>query len=787
MHHRARLLTFALATALVVPVGCSDDADDATATTAGTSSGTGAGTSSGTSSGTPGGTPTGAEPFDEEGWHPSSDRDPYYFLQPDDLFRVHPTHPRLYFRSEDIDWMIARGAGPLGDQWSNLEWMASSMAEEDPAGATATDDVKGWYGAKGRAVTLLALLQQNDTYRDWSVAWAKALGDLPVPSDDTPLRARLQRMAVVYDWLYDRMSDADRTEIREGMIPYLEALRDWGYIEDPGYIGGHERWGYAAFAMALIALYDEYPDAPQLVEQCREHIARGFFPTQAWIAEDGGYHMGWAYTASYTDFDLPYLVWTVGTNDVVLDDWLAETGDWYLYGVRGDDHFAQAGDAFSIGLGLGATNSIYAAGIGDRGTARWYVENKIQPTSESFLQLLVFDPDVEATPPDGLPKGRLFQHAGLVVARDEWGAGTTHFAFKSGAFFSINHHHRDENTFTLHYQAPLAIDSGHYDSYGTEHWRNYYTRTVAHNGIVVFDPTQTMTLYGNDVSNDGGQLFRQEPRRLAEIQPGGHASLDGIRQFEDRDEFTYGFGDATKAYDAERVSLAQREVVYLREISRAHPAVVVFDRVTSTSASLQKRFLLHTVEQPTVQGRLMVAEHAGGRLTSATVFPPTAQLTLVGGAGSQYLVDGVNYPLDPNGNEGDAASKGIFPGAWRLEVNPGQSATEDYFLHVLFVDDVGAAAVAAGDARLIDETDALGVQVADWAVVFPRSSSGMTGVSYALPAGGTAKHLVAGLPLNQTVEFSVNGTSQGTVQVGSGGCALLELSASAGDTVTIHQ
>ena len=660
------------------------------------------------------------------------------------------------------------------------------MAEEDPTGATATDNVKGWYGRKGRAIALLALLQDDDAYRDWAVAWAKALGDMPVPSEDTPLRARLQRMAVVYDWLYDRMSDADRTEIREGMIPYLEALRDWGYIQDPGYIGGHERWGYAVFAMALIALYDDYPGAAPLIEQCRDHIARGFYPAQAWIAEDGGYHMGWAYTSGYTEFDLPYLVWTVGTNDVVLDDWIAQTGDWYLYGMRGDDKFPQAADSFSISLSLGAKSSIYAAGIGDRGTSRWYLENKIEPTSESFLQLLVFDPDVAATSPESLPQGRLFQNAGLIVARDEWGAGTTHFAFKSGAFYSANHHSRDENTFTLHYQTPLAIDSGHYDSYGSDHWDNYYTRTIAHNGIVVFDPSQTMTLHGDEVSNDGGQVFRDEPRQLEDLQPGGHASLDGIRQYQDSDQFTYGFGDATKAYDTSRVSLAQREVVYLRDIARPHPAVVVFDRVTSTSASFQKRFLLHTVEQPTIQGALMVAEHGGGRLTSATVYPADAQLALVGGAGSEFLVDGTNYPFDPQGGEGDPADKGIFPGSWRLEVSPGQAATEDFFLHVLFVDDVGAAAVTASDTARIADADAIGVQVADWTVVFPRSSSGASSLDYVVSTGGTTKHLVAGLPAGQSVAFSVNGSSQGTVQVGTGGCAVQELTVSAGDTVAIQ-
>ena len=765
-----------MATCLAVGslAGCGDDGDGV--------SGSG-GSAGGGAAGGGGAGGTGPGP---EGWYPSKGETPHFFLQPDESFHVHPTHPRLYFRQADIPWLVERAAGPLSDQWNELTWMASSMAEEDPTGSTATDNVKGWYGRKGRAVALLALLNDDAAYLDWAVRWVKALAALEIPEDDTPLRARLQRMATVYDWLHDRMSSADRAEIRAGLIAYLETLRDWGYIQDPRYIGGHERWGYAAFAMGLIALHGEYDDADDLLQQCRGHIAQGFYPAQAWIAEDGGYHMGWAYSSSYTNFDRPYWVWTVGTNDVLLDDWIAETGDWYLYGMRGDDAFPQAGDAFSVGLSSGSANSIYAAGIGKRGRARWFVEEKLEESSNAFFQLLMWDPSVDPVAPTQLPTGRLFQNAGLVVARDGWDGGATHFTFKSGAFFSINHHHRDENTFTLHYQTPLAIDSGYYDQYGTTHWRNYFTRTIAHNGIVVFDPSQTMTLYGNEVSNDGGQLFHTEPRALEDIEPGGHASLDGILRYEDRDELTYAWGDATKAYDPARVTLAQREVAFLRATNRAHPVTVVFDRVTSSSADLEKRFLLHTVEQPTTTGLLMVAEHGGGRLTSLTLYPTDAQLSLVGGPGHEFWVDGQNYPLDPNGNEGDATAKGIFPGAWRLEVTPGQPSTEDHFLHVLFVDDVGAGPVASDEAVLLEQTGSLGLQVAGWVVVFPRSPGGATALSYQLQIGGAHQHLVVGLTPGQTVSYSVGGNSQGDVVVGDGGCAVFELTADAGQTVVVQ-
>ena len=152
-----------------------------------------------------------------------------------------------------------------------------------------------------------------------------------------------------------------------------------------------------------------------------------------------------------------------------------------------------------------------------------------------------------------------------------------------------------KNTFTIHYKSPLAIDSGMYDEgcenggYGSTHWCNYFTRTIAHNGIIVFDPEQEYKVYGRSVSNDGGQPYREEePTKLTDILPGGHAHLDGITLCRETDEYTYAVGDATKAYDRERVSLAQREIIYLRRNTTSRPVIVVFDRVESTRKDFLK-------------------------------------------------------------------------------------------------------------------------------------------------------------------------------------------------------
>ena len=53
-------------------------------------------------------------------------------------------------------------------------------------------------------------------------------------------------------------------------------------------------------------------------------------------------------------------------------------------------------------------------------------------------------------------------------------------------------------SFTLSYRGRLAIDSGSYEKgsgYGSVHWHNYFTRTLAHNSITVFDPGESFVFH----------------------------------------------------------------------------------------------------------------------------------------------------------------------------------------------------------------------------------------------------------------------------------------------------
>ena len=120
----------------------------------------------------------------------------------------------------------------------------------------------------------------------------------PDEGPDDNYRGRLMSLAIVYDWLYPWLDEGQKTRLRDSIIAHIE--RNWYFAERPNFIGGHSRWGNFALAAGLLAVITERPDLQPRLRRVRENWLQGYHPAQGWIAVDGGYHMGWAYGASYT-------------------------------------------------------------------------------------------------------------------------------------------------------------------------------------------------------------------------------------------------------------------------------------------------------------------------------------------------------------------------------------------------------------------------------------------------------------------------------------------------------
>lgn len=302
--------------------------------------------------------------------------------------------------------------------------------------------------------------------------------------------------------------------------------------------------------------------------------------------------------------------------------------------------------------------------------------------AEARLVDLLWDEEPEpaagAKPGDlgELPLAHLASGIGRLYARGDWSDDATWLRFECGDYFS-GHQHFDVGHLEIFRREPLATESGEYHDYLSNHSVNWLLRTVAHNCVLVHDPDEVWTRLRDGgkhrYANDGGQAKRWEHTvdTLEEWQAARERFERGdVIAYQDHPGLLYVAGDCTPAYSPEKLALWVRQVVFLRPHT-----IVVLDRVVSRRPDQAKAWLLHSREEPVVDGATATITHGEGRLVVRTLLPENARLATVEG----YTYGGETF--DPPKNAQTPVAN-----RWRLEVRPARPAAEDAFLHVLFTD-----------------------------------------------------------------------------------------------------
>jgi len=269
--------------------------------------------------------------------------------------------------------------------------------------------------------------------------------------------------------------------------------------------------------------------------------------------------------------------------------------------------------------------------------------------------------------------------------------------------------------FLIYKHEELAGDGGHYDSFGSSHDVNYHLRTIAHNTILVDDPSETWPAIraGSVSGNDGGQ------HHLWPHHNGAVTDADAWRKdeklydiadilaFEDRGDYLYVAGDCTRAYNPKKLEYFTRQIVLLRP-----GTFVIFDRVCSKEPQFKKTWLLQAMKTPTRAGEDLIITNGKGRLFIQTLLPRNAEVDLVEGS-QLYRYDGKSY--NPNRNTGPAPQ-------CRIEMSPSRQSSVDYFLHVLTATDADAARRERARANVDD--DQITVSIGDTNVTFLTAEVG---------------------------------------------------------------
>jgi len=165
-------------------------------------------------------------------------------------------------------------------------------------------------------------------------------------------------------------------------------------------------------------------------------------------------------------------------------------------------------------------------------------------------------------------------------------------------------------------------------------------------------------------------------------------NIADILAFEDRGAYMYVAGDCTRAYSPDKLACFTRQIVFLRP-----GTFVIFDRVISKKPNFKKTWLLQAMKVPSKTGQNLVITNGKGRLFVQTLLPSNPEMRLVEGS-DLYSYGGKTYP--PQADTGPAPQ-------CRIEISPGESRNDDYFLNVLTATNAGTSSVEQATLELTDQ------------------------------------------------------------------------------------
>lgn len=599
--------------------------------------------------------------------------------------------------------------------------------------------------------------------------------------------------ALVYDWCYDVMDYSQREFVIRKLKEFVaDTEAGWPPMRR-NMLSSHPQEGlvYLYDAIVGIAVYDEDPQwydttMSVIYEMMRDirifgsksgydHSIGSYFEArnEASLYLDKMLHVTGGLEEGETIFgdNYPNEFWHLIYRGLPNGTWFKDGDDYKWSNYNGYDKLTGVGILPSY---IGAQyNNPYLMAEGVL-TYQWN-DSKL-----SVMDVLMFDSDAESKYMCELPLTHMSTYPmTTMMARTGWNQGIN--SPDAAVFMDMHdtgmdgHEHGDVGSFQLWYKGMLALDSGLYEY--SDHYYHYQSRSIAHNVLLVDngndDFYQTNTKSATNATNDGGQKnidivsrnsYNTYMSHLNQIDENGNITKYGelslayekahyIGPNAQTPAFSYLSSDISGAYNYQTARTGEsapekkvadsgyeRSMVFINLYDDEFPAAfVVYDNVTSLDASYKKTWLLHSELEPTVSGSettiVRTENGQNGKLVNKTMYPKADNVNfeIIGGEGKEYWVGGKNweYNVDNSSICDDA-------GAYRVEISPKVSSTDDIFLNAMYVTD--ADNDKALDMEMLETDDYVGVSVKDRIVTFGKTRSNITSsVNLTVPDKGYDK------------------------------------------------
>ena len=433
------------------------------------------------------------------------------------LDRIPTSHPRLFVRPEQLSELRELAAGPMQDAFQRLVRQCEQLMENPPPTEEPPKYPDGmvrgsdpwrsiWWGNRQYTIRALdgaatlaftRLLGGREEYGELArrilmdcARWDPK-GSTGYRYNDEAGMPYAYYFSRTYTFVHDLLSDQQREKCQQVMrIRGQEMYRHLHprHLWQPYSSHSNRAWHF--LGEIGIAFHDEIPEAADWTWFAM-NVFYHVYPV--WSDDDGGWHEGTAYWASY----LNRFTWWADVMRVAVDvdaydkPFFQQAGYYAMYlmppgkvGGGFGNLTAQRTAANNRGL-----MSILAAQAGN-GHWQWYVDRLGGPSDGGGYVGFVRGalPDVQPQPPTDLPTSRLFRGTGQAYLNTslEDAEQSVQVAFKSSPFGSQSHGYEANNSFLLWaYGQRLLIRSGRRDSYGSDHHRHWMWTTRSVNNITV--------------------------------------------------------------------------------------------------------------------------------------------------------------------------------------------------------------------------------------------------------------------------------------------------------------
>jgi hypothetical protein len=671
------------------------------------------------------------------------------------LSRIRDEHPRLFFNKESFKQVRDRALNEESALFEEMKNRVDALIGQriifkDSLVPDGTQNTDHEYGTRAAEAAFVYLVSNNKKYLELSKNILTKLVAYYTFRNKHGLNiqwyafSRVNALAA-YDWICHDLTDKERTEIGG---PFLQAMNDMlpSGKRKPFFrenTGGTNTGFYGPPCLAWYAglvFYhtgiDDSLSEKLLVKGYNDHISLLKYRSNI-SGDDGGaasavlgYCMGaypWAefnffhafHSATGVDIstEWPYVPSFI---NYIFWNWLPGNRE---FGYGDANHYTNDLPLHSLHIHLSQMIHFYGKTQPDLIAVAKWMQTKVKRQKQDvfpftrFLLTNTYDELKPGIPSENLPKARFFENMGQIFMRSGSGNEDTYALFSADGILK-QHRHYDNNNFVIFKKGFLALDAGTRPQPGL-HLSHYYARTVAHNCITIRMPGETMPKYWDSGPAPGEEKSSGYPN------DGGQNNILGskIIAFDEKEDYVYIAGDATKSYNKNKTNQVVRQFVFLPP-----DIFIVFDRVNSAKAEYSKTWLLHTAKEPMINGQEFHSGQGEGMLFCKTVFPENAKLKKIGGPGKQFWSDDRNWPL-PQLKPGDwnyIHMRTMPPdicelfGQWRVEVSPGKPATDDIFLHLIQVGDASMKSMVK--SKPLKTANSTGVmfsdQDSDYEVIF---------------------------------------------------------------------